>query len=138
MSKQDQPRSSSGDIDKYTKHLWDLRARNKELLNRNILTLSTALLSLPFLFFRDPRVAVQSAHFCALKASWVCLVVTIGFTLGSFFTGQKAIDVELVKSNSDRNVNRWTRITDWLDLCAMGLFFFSLILIVIFLWNVQG
>ncbi len=81
MDKQDQLRGHREDVDEYTTHLWDLRARNKEHLNRSILTLSTALLGLSVAFIKDLRAAVESPHFCLLKASWICLILAIVLVL---------------------------------------------------------
>lgn len=137
MNKQDQRQGCHEHIDEFTKHLWDLRARNKEHLNRSILTLSAALLGLSVAFIKDLRAAVDSPYFWVLRASWIGLILAIVLVLISFWFGLKALDSELVKQDPARNDDgRWTRITDWVDILATACFVLALILTVIFLSQV--
>ena len=134
MNEQDYMQGRREDIDEYTKHLWDLRARNKEYLNRSILTLSTALLGMSVAFIKDLRAAVDSPYFWALKVSWSGLVLAIVLILVSFWFGLKALDSELVKQDLPKyDDGRWTKITDWTDRFATFLFALSLTLIGFFL-----
>jgi len=79
---------------------------------------------------------VHSPYFWVLKTSWIGLVLAIVLVLISFWFGLKALDRELAKPNLVKNDSPWTRITDWTDRLATAFFVLSLILTVVFLWQV--
>lgn len=134
-------------FDAYAAEQLTRERANSDKYDNTILTYSTGALALSLSFIKD-IVPLASAHsIWTLKASWVCLALSLLMMLASFYIGQTANrqSVEFAREyfidgiEASRNKRAWPeKSLSWLNRLAGAAFFAGILLTTAFVWiNVQ-
>lgn len=116
--------------------LLESRQANYENLDKAILSLSSATLALSLAFFKDVVPIEQAVHIDVLFTSWICLGLTIGFNLVSFWAAQSAHDLRLAEIGGDKEAQagakRYSTLTEWLNRIGIVLYLIAICCSIIF------
>jgi hypothetical protein len=113
---------------------------NAENYDKAILSLSTAFLGFSLAFVKDIVPIRQADWLGLLYGSWLVLALSVICTIVSFWVSQRAIEVQLGKSEdyylrddeSALQKTRITTVTDWVNYASGALFILGLGLTTIF------
>ena len=104
---------------------------NSQILDKSILSLSTAGLGFSVAFIKNVVSLTQATSLWLLYLSWVVFVLAIICTLASFLTSQESITKELdriyqyylcKKEEVINEKNRLAQVTGWLNLISVILY----------------